>query len=510
MFIRTKHLMKRISSILLLAGLILAGCSKPGFDPQIKSANALADSILTYDFLSNEDIEYAVLEEDHLSLEEMAALFDEDIANGVEGAQESKDEFLKRWQEAADSLAAVNEIDNQVAFWFERRTFSYKTVNQFGNPITLSAFVGWAVYPQKTWTTIKWIPYEQNHVILSCPYTHSLEKECASKSKGGEEFKYMIHDNLFIMADGQGFGVNQDHVQTYLNHGTHARQYFDALVAGMKLYDNDKRGGKYEKDWDLLVVGASQGAGDAIAVHKYLDTQTTSLNLVPYYKEESTAEAANLICERYGVPYGTETVSVPLREKYRFKQSIVCCGPYCPEATMQKYQFDGKLSFPCVIPLVIKSMLACYPKLADKYNETDFFSDAWNKNKKDFDNIYLHKSKNTDELNLYIRKKLVIDDEQIAPMYLPLDRMLSADMLDPDSEICQDLMECLRDQDLTKGWSPVTETYIYWSNNDEVVPRTNTDHLINLFTEQHIKKVMNLSLTHVLACTIYMTLRWRP
>lgn len=502
--------MKKLLSILLFTGLILAGCTKPGFESRIKRANALADSILTYDFLSNETIEYEVLEQDHLSLEEMAASFDEDIANGVEGAQESKDEFLERWQKIADSLATAGEIDNQIAVGFERRTFSYKTVNQFGNPITLSAFVGWAVYPKKTWTTIKWIPYEQNHVILSCPYTHTLAEECASRDKGGYEFKTMIHDNLFIMSDGQGFGVDNGHVQTYLNHKVHARQYFDALVAGMKVYDNDYRGGKYEKDWNLLVVGASQGAGDAIAVHKYLDTQTTSLNLTPYYKNESTAEAANLICERYGVPYGTETVSVPLREKYRFRQSIVCCGPYCPEATMQKYQFDGKLSYPCVIPLVIKSMLACYPNLANKYNETDFFSDAWNKNKKDFDYIYLHNTKNSDDLNEYIRKKLVIGNEKIAPRYLPLDRMLSADMLDPDSEICQDLMECLREQDLTSGWSPVTETYIYWSANDEVVPRVNTDRLIQFFTQQHIKCVMDLSLTHVLACYLYMASIWSP
>lgn len=508
MYIRTKHLMKRIAYILLLAGLILAGCSKPGFDPQIKSANALADSIITYDFLSNEDIEYEVVEEEHLSIEEMAAYFDEDIANGVEGAQESKDEFLERWQKIADSLATAGEIDNQAAFHFEKRSFNYKTVDQFGKPITLSAFTGWAIYRKFKWPRMRWVPFEQNHVILSCPYTHTLGDECASKDKGGWEFRLMLHDNLFIMSDGQGFGVDQDHVQTYLNHGTHARQYFDALVAGMKVYDNDYRGGKYEKDWNLLVVGASQGAGDAIAVHKYLDTQTTSLNLVPYYKEESTAEAANLICERYGVPYGTETVSVPLRDKYRFKQSIICCGPYCPEATMQKYQSDKKLSYPCVIPLVIKSMLACYPKLADKYNETDFFSDEWNKNKKDFDNIYLHKTKNSDDLNKYIREKLKTKNEKIAPEYLPLDRMLSADMLDPDSEICQDLMECLREQDLTKGWSPITETYIYWSDKDEVVPPVNSDLLTSHFGSSHIKKKINLGRGHVWSCRLYMVRSW--
>lgn len=503
--------MKRFPLILIFAGIVLAGCSKPGFEPKVETANALADSIITFDFLSNEDVDYEVIEADRVGLEEMAAYFDEDIANGVDGAQMRKDEFLQRWQEVEDSLANVVGIDNQPALFFERRKFEYGTVDQNGRQITLSAFAGWAVWPLYLFGIVwKWYPYAQNHVILSCPYTHTLEKECASKDRGGFEFFTMVHDNLFIMSDGQGFGSNSNQVQTYLNHKVHARQYFDALKAGMAVYNADKRGGKYEKDWNLLVVGASQGAGDAIAVHKYLDTQMTTLNLEPYYENESTAEAANIICQRFGVPKGTATVSVPLRQKYRFKQSIVCCGPYSPAATMKQYQSDRRLSYPCVIPLVIKSMLASYPELADKYYETDFFSDEWNKNKKDFDYIYLHKTKNTDKLNEYIREKLRIGSEKKAPEYFPLDRMLSPDMLDPKSEISKDLMKCLEDQDLTKGWSPSTETFIYYSDKDEVVPPINTELLKYHFAHSHIKDIWNLQMGHVGSCRLYMVTRWEP
>lgn len=96
----------------------------------------------------------------------------------------------------------------------------------------------------------------------------------------------------------------------------------------MKLFQKEK--GKMKDDWKLRVIGASQGAGDAMAVHKLLDTTPID-------------------------DFGTY-----LRDAWNFDYSYVCCGPYCPEATMQAYHRDGVVYYPCVVPLVIESMLDCH------------------------------------------------------------------------------------------------------------------------------------------------------
>ena len=505
--------MKRFPLILLLAVSALIGCTNidpnPNPDPDI--TRALADSILTYDFLREEAPDCAVVEEEYLTVEDMAALYDKDIADGDPDAEKYKNDFLERCREVEESLIADNG-DNAVALIFKTKKFQYKTLNQKGDEITLSAFMGWA--GMWLWLPFKgkfFVPFKQDHIVLSCPYTHTKWDECASKNRGGKEFRFMLHDNLFIMSDGQGFGDDNNHVQTYLDHNTHARQYFDALRSGMYLYAKDKEGGRLEKDWNLLVVGASQGAGDAIALHKFLDTHNTTLNLAPYYEQESTAAAANLLCEMYGVPKGTTSLSVPMKDSYRFKQSIVCCGPYCPAATMEFYQREKKLSYPCVIPLVIKSALACCKELSDKYDEEEFFSAEWNNNKKDFDDIYLRKTKDSDDLNIYIRQKLAVKGEKIAPEEFPLDRMLSADMLDPKSEISRDLMAWLNTQDLTSNWKPLTETYLYCSTIDEVVPYTNTHRLRGLFEDNGNKfKEIYTGFKHVGSCRFYMMGWWKP
>ena len=172
---------------------------------------------------------------------------------------------------------------------------------------------------------------DQDHIYLVCPYTHTREDECATKDNGGYEFSlFLSFDNMFIMPDGQGFGSDAGNVQPYVDHETQARQIYDALVAGYSLYNAE--GGEMETGWTLRVVGASQGGGDAMAVHKLLDT----------------------------TPY-SPSWPIPLKYMWCFEYSYVCCDPYSPEATMQAYHDEGVVHYPCVVPLVIKSMLAANP-----------------------------------------------------------------------------------------------------------------------------------------------------
>ena len=137
--------MKRFPLILLLAVSALIGCTNidpnPNPDPDI--TRALADSILTYDFLQEEAPDCAVVEEEYLTVEDMAALYDKDITGGDPDAEKYKNDFLERCREVEESLIADNG-DNAVALIFKTKKFQYKTLNQKGDEITLSAFMGWA------------------------------------------------------------------------------------------------------------------------------------------------------------------------------------------------------------------------------------------------------------------------------------------------------------------------------------------------------------------------------
>ncbi len=496
--------MKKVLPILLLAFFALTSCEKDQKEDPSQVSEKDIYEVLVNGFDQQNTPEFEVMSDEILTPEQMAdflfnmdeADYEELNAEGVdirENIARKKSKFLEECEK--DKYYQSNEDPDQAfTLIFHKQTFHYKTVDQFDKPITLSAFLAYGEY----WRPFKYIPLDQDHIFLVCPYTHTKEDECATESKGGKEFTVMLHDNLFIMPDGQGFGVDKNHDQTYLNHNLHARQYYDALVAGEAIYRS--KGGTYEDDYTLHVLGASQGAGDAIAVHKYLDTNTYTLDLSIYYKISWMKNVADAICDKYHVPRGTRYVEIPLGDRFKFDHSFVCCGPYCPEATMQKYLEWGRSSYPCVIPLVIKSMRACYPEFANKYPEEMFFSEKWNKKKSGFDELYLKKLMNSEDLNKHILREM---GETGNSIYLR--DLLSPEMNDPNSQIFKDLMACLREQDLTCGWWPRTNMWVCYSKNDEVVPYVNTEKLFGL---EMASQKFDLKLTHVACCAIYMAAEW--
>lgn len=457
---------------------------------------AQLDSALRANYFLNNPSNAQVAREEHLKPEEMADfLFGPAGANGDEKAEEARQAFITRSRELSDSLANVTG-ENGVIMGYYKGSFNYETIDENGNPITLSAFLGYAEY---------WFggykPLSQSNYYFVCPYTHTKEEQCGSKSNGGYEFSALTGENLFVMPDGQGFGNDQGKDQTYLAHRLHARQYYDALVAGYNIYTKN-RGGDMEDDWRLRVIGASQGAGDAIALHRYLDTEGTSVSL-----EGIPEGMTDFICDLYGVPHGTKSIFLSYGNINRFEYSYVCDGPFCPEATMLKYYDWGVLNYPCVIPLVIKSMLKCHPELRAKYKEEDFYSDMYNRHKKELDEAYTYKTLDADDLNILMRKCLAVEREDMAPKDVPLSRILSTEALNKNSDIARDLLSCLAEEDLTHGWTPVTKSYIYYSPKDDVVPYVNTENLIKLFGSK-IEAEEAFFDGHVTTCGRFMTKWW--
>ena len=80
-------------------------------------------------------------------------------------------------------------------------------------------------------------------------------------------------------------------------------------------------------------------------------------------------------------------------------------------------------------------------------------------------------------------------------------------MMDPYSDIYRDLMECLKKQELTSGWTPITPTKIFFSPADEVVPYANTEELFKLFGDKCTFKYETRN-KHVDSCTEFILSGW--
>lgn len=513
---------------LLLAatiGLMMASCSKddneiiepeptpiptpnpdpdptPTPKPEFTVTQAFLDSI-KYDLFDKSNIvDFKEMDSELISAEEMAdKIFGPDGANGDEELAAARRVFLLNCQNAADSIANATG-QNAAAMLFGTQKFNYVTVDENNNPLTLSAWMCWGAYWAFGTHNMK-----QNHIVFICPYTHCKWDECATESDGGMEKYFIGCDNLFIIPDGQGFGIDKDAPQTYLAHHLHAQQYYDCLVAADRIYRED--GGKYEDNVDLRVVGASQGGGDALSLHKYLETHYLDYDLSFYYDSEyseALKPVADLMCETYGVPAGTRIIKIPLAQQWNMAYSYVAVGPYNPEATLQTYLKWGALSFPCVLPMVLKTMLAINPDLSTKYKEEEFYSDLYLKHKDEFDEAILKKTKTSEELNALFRKHLVLDgDPDGAP--LPIDRILSKEMLNTESDMCKDMMAALGKEDLTKGWTPSVKCYMYNCETDEVVPYINSV-LLKDFMGNLADVSNSLASGHVKTCVMFFTKKW--
>ena len=445
--------------------------------------------------------EYTIISEGKFNYEEMAERYFGPDGDLDGEALDAKKEYLKGYEEM------LKEDPDNAVLDKTYNIFSFSTRDHEGQMRKLSAIM---LYDD-----------EPENVIFCCPYTHTKEEECATESIGGYEALTFFQSGLFIMPDGQGFGADENHVQTYLNHELHAKQYYDALKVGQKIYED--RYGDLEDDWTLRIVGASQGAGDAIALHRFLDKNYKTLNLSKYYKTGRRDEA-NKICAEYNYPKGSPTIEVPLRDVHRFEYSYVCCGPYCPEETMRTFSEWKKIDYPCVIPLVIKSMLACDPVFAETYPEDAFFSGRWNEMKTQWtwgiaplEELYLKKTLPSDELNEHICRVLGVARQTTPGPTVPLWEMLSDAMTKTDSPIYKDLMQRLREQDLTTGWKPRTPTKLHYCRDDNVVPYVNTQKLIQLFqsnnctckTVEYKAKSDKKHTAHVDCCEDYITSEWK-
>ncbi len=359
-----------------------------------------------------------------------------DMAFGAEGANSSeemkelREQFLKN---AKAKEAELNEKygSNSCVPGYISYKFYYWSKDLKGQDVTLSGRVAWGRY----WL-FGWHNADPDNIFLLEHYTITKNAECPSED-GSTEMAVATGDNLLIMPDYIGYGVNSSALHPYLNHEIVVTNSIDALKAGYEVWK--KYGsGTMEDDWRMYVLGASQGASNALAVHKYLDT------------------------------HGDEA------SKWRFDYSYCCSGAYDPALTMETYYKWGKTAYSGAIPMTIKSMIASYPDIMKGYKEDDFYSDKYLEIKSTIDEMLEKKENTTTELNHKLKELLGTEDPT-------LEDILSKTALDTTSDLCKAFFKCLEKNDLTTGWTPSHMIKIYAAEDDEIVPYANTEALLKEF-----------------------------
>lgn len=418
---------------LLLIGLAFTACSE-------ESKETDDDSKPEVKFISQEVI----------TAEELCnRVFGPEGSNSDEEDAELREQFMTKIHEKEEALAAKLGV-NGLSMGFAQCRYSYKSTDQHGNPIWLSAMVSWAKY----WF-FGWHDLDPDNLYLVEHYTILSDDECPTNSCEKEQIA--LGDNLLIMPDYIGYGATSDQLHPYLNHEVCAINSIDALAAGYEIFDRFKEDGTaMEDDWKMYVVGCSQGGGNALAVHKYLDTHPE------------------------------------FAYKWRFDYSYCCAGPYCPRKTLEYYYENKNLTYPVSLPLVLKSMIDSYPEILGKWTEEDFYSENYLKVKPQIDKLISEKKSTADEINEQMEKLLGSDD-------LKMDDIFNDSALDRKSEMMQAFFKCLDKNDLTTGWTPSHMIKLYHSSSDDIVAYSNAEAVVNAFPGK-VSLFNSYAAGHVFTC----------
>lgn len=352
---------------------------------------------------------------------------------------------------------------NDIELGFRKATYLYTSTDVNGEPVTLSAAAYWLGY----FDNGVWNDFKPDNICLMEHYTITSDAEAPSNTLPLEMF--ITGNTLTIMPDYLGYGITKNMSHPYLNHDICAINSIDALTAGYDLFnDNGKCG--ISQDWKLYLAGASQGASNAIAVHKYMDTH------------------------------------LEIATKWNFASSNCSSGPYSPVATIDKYYADGKVAYPVVFPLVMKTMFDSYPDIMKGFTEEMAYSQNYLAVKAEIDSLIAGKKHDTSAINqVFIDKVKKVKDSSLADNEIYLTDILSPAMLEKESAICKALYQCLEKNDLTKGWTPIHPMKLHYSSLDKVVPQENSLAILEAFGEEIVTLEKSyIPADHTTTCSLWM------
>lgn len=440
-------------------GMLLLSCQKDvaaGGDNDIENDSDLDDEF------NPEQVYCSVLYDEKYLLSEFVDLV---FANMAESAQTEtfKNMYVSLLTNMENQIKTQTGVQN-IKLGFRKVAYSYNSVDVEMLPIELSSVALWRGYYMND--TV-WCDIAPKDICLVEHFTIAANHECPNV---GFPIELLITGNsLTLMPDYIGYGITHDVFHPYLNHELCAQNSIDALPAGYQIFDA-LSSEDIEAGWKLCVIGASQGGGNALAVHKYMDTHD---------------EFADM---------------------WNFEYSYAAAGPHNPSLTMRRFFEMGKTTNPIVLSFTLKSMFDSYPEIMGKYEEDMMYSENYLQFKDEIDNMLISKNFTTSEINSVICEnvKVTIDDN-LADDEIYLADIFSDDMFDEDSEIVKDLYKCLDKNDLTKDWTPKRKIKLFFGKGDRVVPYENSVAVYDAFGSAKVSYIeADETVDHQMICTAWM------
>ena len=197
---------------------------------------------------------------------------------------------------------------------------------------------------------------------------------------------------------------------------------------------------------------------------------------------------------------------IELAAKWNFASSNFSSGPYSPVVTIDKYLADGKVAYPVVFPLVMKTMFNAYPEIMSGFTEEMAYAQNYLAAKDEIEEMIASKEYNTAAINqVFIDKVRKTVDDNLANDEIYLTDILSPEMLDKESPICKAFYRCLEKNDLTKGWTPKHPMKLHYSPLDAVVPQENSHAVLEVFgTDMVTLQESALPVDHATTCSLWM------
>ena len=442
-------------------------------DADLSGANGDYDALLAPDL---EGVKYEIIRDtamwkfDILSNVYSAMTLDHDIAAELEKMRNEAEKPLNLTKRSARSAGMTRSTYDPKVAWipsgFRYVDYTYESVDEKGNPVTLSSRVCWGVMMGVGSYYFEFRPCD----LVLCAHSTIADDLQAPTKDGSIETLLLQGDRVLILPDYQGFGASKDRVHPYINHDLCAQHCIDALKAGYKVF-TDRCGFPLHPDWKFYLIGDSQGGANMLATQKWIDTHGD------------------------------------FADRWRFQYSYCAVGPYSPRITFEKYFEQKVLDYPVVLPLTLKAMFAAYPDILGKWKEDDFYSETYLQHKSDIDLMISSKEFSANTINSVIFQMFPHTGETgIKPgEQIYMTDILNPEVCDMNSEKTKALFQCFERNDLTKGWTPTHPIHLYHDKGDTYVSYANSEAVVEAFPDMAtLKEPDRVFADHLKTCVFWM------
>ena len=387
-------------------------------------------------------VEYEITDSATLTAAEMAdRIYGPEGSNADEETQNARAEFMERSQKIADEYAAKTG-QNGFATSYRWINYTYWSSDQFGKRIQLSAKVVWGCFGYSVFGLKMYTELDPNNIYLyeHCNITDNSfipTESCSDQER--------FFDNLSIMPDYMGFGRSKTSLHLLMNYNVNAKNSYDALVAGYKIYKEKRDGSDLEKDAKLYIYGTTIGAAYGLATQKYIETHN-------------------------------------LDSQWNLDSSYFCTGPYSASLTVDSWLERGEMEFLFYFPMLVKSMMASYPGIMMGWKEEDFYNEKYLAVKSKIDKLLADKDMSHSEMEKEFESIL---GESWGTEFPPISAILSDQARLKTSPLMQDFYKCLEKNDLTKDWTPKHTIQIYQNISEKCLfPSSNENTLKSTFGDK--------------------------